>query len=117
MNHVKPLATEENVWIDEAFRAAIAKPCCKQDTLNLAVAKRLSVPKNIQVSLADFRAPFVGLPEGIHAVWLLLEDDPQSVFYDPATKKFGACWGPEIETGEYIDLGFRSDDPLEMYIA
>jgi hypothetical protein len=111
------LTQEQINWIEAAFSNAAIQPCCKQETMNRAVSKRLLTPRSIQVSLADFRAPFVGLPEGIYSVWLLLEDDPQSVFYDPATKKFGACWGPDVHTGEIIDLGFRSEDPIEMYIA
>jgi hypothetical protein len=115
--NAKALTQDQIYWIETAFRRATAQPCCKQETMNRAVSKILSTPKEIQVSLADFRAPFVGLPEGIYAVWLLLEDDPQSVFFDPATEKFGACWGPDVHTGEIVDLGFRSEDPLEMYIA
>ncbi len=117
MDNVKKLTPEDLAWIDEQFNLAVAQRIYKQSTLDRAMANKLIEPREIQVSLADFRAPFVGLPEGIYSVWLLVEDSPQSVFYDPLTKKFGASFGPDIYTGENIDLGFRSDDPLEMYIA
>lgn len=77
----------------------------------------LEVPEMVTVTLAAYRAPHVGLTPGEHRVWLVVKDDPQSVFYDCATQKFGACWGPDRDTGELIDLGFRSHDPLEMYTA
>ena len=80
------------------------------------VARCLALPEKVSVSLEPFRAPYVSLEPGIHEVWLVVRGDSQSVFYDPINKNFGACWGPVMETGELIDLGFRSDDPYEMYV-
>jgi len=47
-------------------------------------------------------------------VYFVTDDDMQSVFYDPASESFGAALGPDEDTGQYIDLGFRSDDVLAM---
>jgi hypothetical protein len=60
---------------------------------------------------------FVNLPAGTHMVYFVTEDNPVSVFYDPSCESFGAAWGPDESTGEYIDLGFRSDDVLAMAAA
>jgi hypothetical protein len=117
MAELKKLTAEECKWIEKQFQVAVVQPCYKQNTLDRVSEKKLLEPKEIQVSLADFRAEFVGLAEGVYSVLLVVEDSPQSVFYDPLTKKFGACFGPDVNTGEYIDWGFRSDDPIEMYIA
>jgi hypothetical protein len=59
----------------------------------------------------------VDLPAGTHIVYFVTEDDPLSVFYDPSCESFGAAWGPDESTGQYIDLGFRSDDVLAMAAA
>lgn len=59
----------------------------------------------------------VDLPAGTHTVYFVTEDDLQSVFYDPASESFGAALGPDESTGQYIDLGFRSDDVLAMAAA
>jgi hypothetical protein len=56
----------------------------------------------------------VDLPAGMHKVYFVTDDDMQSVFYDPASESFGAALGPDEDTGQYIDLGFRSDDVLAM---
>ena len=77
----------------------------------------LDDPEEANVTLADFRASYLKMKPGNYAVLLVVKDDPQSVFFDPNTGLYGACWGPDIYTGETIDLGFRSDNPAEMYLA
>lgn len=54
---------------------------------------------------------------GDYSVYFVTEGDPLSVFFDPISNCFGAAWGPELGTGRYVDLGFRSDDVLEMASA
>jgi hypothetical protein len=79
------------------------------------VAKTLQREELILVRLDEAQARFLGRQPGEIEVWLLVKDDPQSVFFDPFSADFGACWGPENETGRYHDLGARSDDPFAMY--
>ena len=59
----------------------------------------------------------LGLREGEHTVYFVTDDEPQSVFLDPATNLFGCAWGPEAHTLRYVDLGFRSEDVLEVASA
>lgn len=59
----------------------------------------------------------VDLPAGTHMVYFVTEDNPLSVFYDPSSESFGAAWGPDESTGQYLDLGFRSDDVLDIAAA
>ena len=77
----------------------------------------LADPEETTITLADFRASYLKMEPGNYSVLLIVKDDPKSVFFDPNTGLYGACWGPDIYTGETIDLGFRSDDPVEMYLA
>jgi hypothetical protein len=101
----------------QRIEARVAIAAQRQDSLEQKfAASYLSVAEEITVSLADFRAPFVGLEPGDHRVWLVIRTGAQSVFYDPKNRNFGACWGPEIGSGEWLDLGFRSDDPFQMYV-
>jgi hypothetical protein len=78
--------------------------------------KTLKEPERVVVDLDVPQARFLGREPGKHAVWLMVKDDPQSVFFDPASGEFGACWGPDATTGEYQDLGARSDGAFEMYV-
>lgn len=77
----------------------------------------LDEPVQQAVLLEEFRASAFGLTGGIRQVWFVVRDDPQSVFYDLQTGSFGACWGPDAATGRYVDLGFRDENPFEMFIA
>lgn len=74
-------------------------------------------PVEGEVELEAYRAPHIGLPVGFRTVWFIAKDCPQSVFFDPLTGLFGACWGPDAKTGAYVDLGFQGRDPFEMYQA
>lgn len=63
--------------------------------------------------------PAIGVIDapGPRQVYMVCRSDPQSVFWDPATRSFGCAWGPELPALRYIDLGFRSKDVLEMLAA
>lgn len=79
-------------------------------------ARRITpVPRTVNVP--EHVAQFVGGPTGARLVYFVTEDDPQSVFYDEVTGSFGAAWGPDVESGEYIDIGQRSPDPLALAFA
>jgi hypothetical protein len=54
---------------------------------------------------------------GEHAVFFVCRSEPRSVFFDPKSQSFGCAWGPELPDLKYIDLGFRSQDVLEMLSA
>jgi hypothetical protein len=59
----------------------------------------------------------LGASPGEHAVFFVCRSDPQSVFFDPKSRSFGCAWGPDLPDLKYIDLGFRSQDVLEMLSA
>ena len=80
------------------------------------LAKRIQ-PIRRSVVIEPHVADRLGLPVGDHPVYFVSEDDPQSVFYDPATNLFGCAWGPQLPDLRYVDLGFRSEDVLEMASA
>ena len=63
--------------------------------------------------------PAIGVSDnpGQRQVYMVCRADPQSVFWDPATESFGCAWGPELPELRYVDLGFRSQDVLEMLSA
>lgn len=89
----------------------------KDDPNKAAKIRDLILPtfRMIDVVLDAVRARHVGKKAGVHQVLLVLQDEPQSVFFDIQCGDFGACWGPDAATGELIDLGFRGDDPVEIY--
>jgi hypothetical protein len=59
----------------------------------------------------------LGLSPGTRTVYFVNHSDPQSVFFDPETHSFGCAWGPELPNFRYVDLGFRSQDVLEVFSA
>ncbi|RYG14865.1 MAG: hypothetical protein EON92_00270 [Burkholderiales bacterium] len=103
--------------IRQVVEERIAAREMQQDPLERKFADRyLRVAEGITVEVTDFRSPYVGLEPGNYPVWLVIRGDIQSVFYDPMSRSFGACLGPEIGSGGWLDLGFRSDDPYAMYV-
>ena len=50
-------------------------------------------------------------------VWFITSGQPQRVFYDERTSLFGVAWGPDAQTSLYADLGFRTGDPIDAFLA
>lgn len=78
-------------------------------------AHRLAIPETASIVLDDPQAQFLQREPGNVTVWLVVKDDPQSVFFDPLSGDFGACWGPDETDGSYRDLGIRSNSAFDAY--
>jgi hypothetical protein len=59
----------------------------------------------------------LNISPGERTVHFVNYSEPQSVFFDSETQSFGCAWGPELPDLKYVDLGFRSQDVLEMLSA
>ena len=62
-------------------------------------------------------AVMLKLDVGLHQVWFLTKPATQRVFLDEVSEKFGVAWGPDSVTGSYIDLGIRTVDPIDAFLA
>ena len=78
-------------------------------------AKR--VPPELEVVVLEREVAEPRLSPGLRDVYMICRSDPQSVFFDPETMSFGCAWGPQLPDMKYVDLGFRSQDVLEMLSA
>jgi hypothetical protein len=76
----------------------------------------LPIPVKDWIVVDNFHAKNLDIPAGKHLVWFVTRTDPQSVFWDEYSGLFGTCWGPNLKSGAYEDLGYRSDDPLRMFL-
>jgi len=104
--------------VSQIFTTALAQAALPQGGAGLRFfSARLKEPVEQTVFLEEVRASAFGITGGIRQVWMVVRDDHQSVFYDFQTASFGACWGPDALTGQYTDLGFRDQNPFEMFIA
>lgn len=108
----KSLAGERSVYVHHVPDPERYVQSIRQGFLD----KRI-VPALRTVIIQPHIVHLVNLPAGTHMVYFVTEDDLQSVFYDPSSESFGAALGPDESTGQYIDLGFRSDDVLAMAAA
>lgn len=106
---------------DDARRAvsnAIAASSCARGDVERFKAACLLDPLPGSVHVDEFNARNLGTTHGNHHVWFITSvEGPQAVFLDEGSGQFGACWGPDSATGCYIDIGFRSADPVEMYLV
>ena len=96
---------------------AISKSKCSHGDRERLLHDLLARPEKDLVTLDEFHAGISNLSPRQYVVWFITRLDPQSVFFDENTGQFGSCWGPEKETGQYTDLGYRSKDPVEMYLV
>ena len=62
-------------------------------------------------------ADVLNLQAGSRAVWFVTKHATQRVFVDDSSGLFGVAWGPDVTTGRYSDLGIRSDDPIDAFLA
>jgi hypothetical protein len=59
----------------------------------------------------------LNIEHGTLWVWFLTSPQTQRVFFDECRNLFGVAWGPDSATGKYLDLGFRTDDPIDAFLA
>lgn len=104
--------------VRQAVSAAVAaSACAPADVERFRVACLLN-PLPGLVHVDEFNARNLDTTLGDHLAWIVTSvDGPQAVFFDEASGQFGACWGPDRATGGYVDIGFRSADPVEMYMV
>jgi hypothetical protein len=114
------MSTNENLELTaESVRdrvsAAVAKSACQEKQRRAFLDASLSLPTQGTVVVDEFHAQNLAVCPGSHKVWFITMGDPQSVFFVEAGDLFGACWGPGRSDNAYMDLGFRSPDPVEMF--
>jgi hypothetical protein len=103
--------------VEAAVSAALHKSNFSQQEIQLFKLACQLPPASGLVSINEFHAKNLNLQPGEHQVWFVTKGDPQSVFFDETTGLFGSCWGPDLDNGLYDDLGYRSIDPVEMYLV
>ena len=74
-------------------------------------------PEQGAVGVEPHIAQVLHIEHGDIRVWFLTGPQTQRVFFDERSNLFGVAWGPDSATGNYMDLGFRTDDPLDAFLA
>ena len=77
----------------------------------------LTPPEQGAVEVEPHIAQVLHIEHGEIRVWFLTGPQTQRVFFDERSSLFGVAWGPDSTTGNYMDLGFRTDDPLDAFLA
>lgn len=77
----------------------------------------LITPEQGTVEVEAHMAQILNIEHGALRVWFLTSPQTQRVFLDERRKLFGVAWGPDSATGKYLDLGFRTDDPIDAFLA
>jgi hypothetical protein len=70
-----------------------------------------------EIEIEPHIAEMLNVDAGMHSVWFLTAPTKQRVFFDELTGNFGVAWGPDVVTGSYVDLGFRTGDPMDAFLA
>ena len=104
-------------FVRDLVGAAVAASACSEIQRRQFLTASLPLPALGAVIVDEFHARNLALSPGSHTVWFITTGDPQSVFFIESSGSFGTCWGPDGTTGVYLDLGFRSRDPVEMFFV
>jgi hypothetical protein len=62
-------------------------------------------------------ARVLGIEAGSRIVWFVTKLATHRVFVDDSAGLFGVAWGPMTLTDRYVDLGFRTGDPIDAYLT
>ena len=77
----------------------------------------LIAPEVGVVEIEPHAATILNVGAGMRHVWFLTAQSTQRVFLDESIATFGVAWGPDSGTGNYVDLGFRTEDPMDAFLA
>lgn len=105
-------ARSTRVWVPghDADPAAIQQARKEFDSSSISpVAGSIEVEPHI--------AGVLNVEAGSRVVWFITSCATQRVFVDDSSGLFGVAWGPDSTTGRYIDLGIRTDDPIDAFLA
>lgn len=91
-------------------------PLAIQNT-RVAFDSSLITPELGVIEVEPHVSVMVNLEVGQHQVWFLTKPSTQRVFLDESSENFGIAWGPDSVTGRYIDLGIRTVDPIDAFLA
>lgn len=61
-------------------------------------------------------AAVLSIDAGSRSVWFITKPTIQRVFVDDESGLFGVAWGPD-SSGRYVDLGFRTEDPIDAFLT
>lgn len=87
------------------------------DEARRAFDSSLITPEIGSVEIEPHIAGILNVDPGMRQVWFVTASNTQRVFYDEETRAFGVAWGPDSATGNYVDLGFRTEDPIDAFLA
>lgn len=105
-------ATSKRTWVPETS--------CGGESIESVRARfdaSLIEPEKGWITVEPHVAEILGIPAGRIPVWFSTAPGTQRVFLDEREQLFGVAWGPGTTTGEYVDLGFRTDDPVDAFLA
>jgi hypothetical protein len=74
-------------------------------------------PEQVNLVVDDFHASAVGLAPGVYVVWKVIECDGDVVFFDPESGQFGLAAFLDGSHTDLVDLGLRTNDPFEAFLA
>lgn len=74
-------------------------------------------PDLASIEVESHVAQVLNIQEGFRQVWFITKMADRRVFVDDESGQFGTAWGPVARTGRYVDLGFRTADPIDAFLA
>lgn len=77
----------------------------------------LTPPEIGSIEVESQIAGVLSIDAGSRSVWFITKSATQRVFVDDESGLFGVAWGPDSSTGRYVDLGFRTEDPIDAFLT
>ncbi|MCW5633350.1 MAG: hypothetical protein KIT17_08445 [Rubrivivax sp.] len=77
----------------------------------------LIAPEIGSIEVEPHTADVLSIRAGRRSVWFVTRLGTQRIFVDDESGLFGVAWGPDASTGKYVDLGFRTEDPIDAFLT
>lgn len=62
-------------------------------------------------------AEMLGLDPGVLPVWFVTRAAKQRIFFDEALRQFGVALATDAGVDRFVDLGIRTPDPIDAFLA
>lgn len=77
----------------------------------------LTKPYQAEVFVDDVHAHRYETAPGAAMVWIVAEQEPKRLCFDPRDRLFHLAFGPVVPSGKWVDVGHRDKNILDVWMA
>lgn len=79
--------------------------------------RNITAPEFVIIEITEFHSAILKIEAGEIIAWKIAQEEDSIIFYEEQARKFGKADAKDKNRNTFIDVGFRTEDPLEAYLA